>query len=129
MGEWTSLIYMFFKQAPHIKYIDDHQAYVFECAAGQCKGKNGRDVHCHLEKGDRKSTSNLSKHAKIFWGANTVEIADETCDVDTAHKVLSKTKLQDGSIIAEFTQIGKGKVTFSTHQLVLPMVQLGAMSC
>ena len=43
-------------------------------------------------------------------------MADETHDVDAAREVLSKTKLQDGSIIAEFARIGKGKVTFSTRQ-------------
>jgi hypothetical protein len=116
MNEWTSPIYVFFKQTPRIEYISDRRAHVFICAAGRCKGKNGRDVRRFLDKGDRKSTSNLRKHAKICWGSETVEAADDTRDVDAAREILSKTKLRDGSIIAEFARIGKGKVTFSTRQ-------------
>jgi hypothetical protein len=116
MCEWTSPIYVFFGPTPRIEYINDRRAHVFECAAGRCKGKNGKDVRRFLDKGDRKSTSNLRKHAKICWGADTVKMADETRDVDAAREVLSKTNLRDGSITAEFARIGKGKVTFSTRQ-------------
>ena len=50
MNEWTSPIYVFFKQTTHIEYVMDCWTHVFECAAGQYKGKNGRDI-CHfLEK-------------------------------------------------------------------------------
>ncbi len=86
------------------------------CVAGRCKGKNGRDVRRFLDKGDRKSTSNLRKHAKTCWGSEAVEAADNTCDVDAAREILSKAKKRDGSITTEFKRIGKGKVTFSARQ-------------
>jgi len=116
MKEWNSPIYVFFKRTPRIEYISERRTHVFVCAAGRCKGKNGRDVRRFLDKGDRKSTSNLRKHAKICWGSEAVEAADNTRDVDAAREILSKTKVQDGSITAEFARIGKGKVTFSTRQ-------------
>jgi hypothetical protein len=78
---------VFFRITPRIENIDDCRAQVFECAAERCKGKNGRDVRRFPDKGDRKSTSNLRKHAKICWGSDTVEKADETCDVDAAREV------------------------------------------
>ena len=116
MKEWSSPIYVFFKQTPRIEYVEDRRAHVFVCAAGRCKGKNKRAVRRFLDKGDRKSTSNLRKHAKICWGSEAVEAADNTRDVDAAREILSKAKLRDGSITAEFKRIGKGKVTFSTRQ-------------
>jgi hypothetical protein len=39
MKEWSSPIYVFFKQTPRIEYVEDHRAHVFVCAAGRCKGK------------------------------------------------------------------------------------------
>ena len=90
--------------------------HVFECAAGKCRGKNGRDVRRFLDTGDAKSTSGLRRHAKNCWGNEAVEAADGTQDLDSARIVLAKTKLRDGSITAEFERIGKGKVTFSHHQ-------------
>ena len=116
MKEWSSPIYVFFKQTPRIEYVEDRRAHVFVCAAGRCKGKNGRGFRRFLDKGDRKSTSNLRKHAKICWGSEAIEAADNTRDVDAAREILSKTKLRDGSITAEFKRIGKGKVTFSARQ-------------
>ena len=90
--------------------------HVFECAAGKCRGKNGRDVRRFLDTGDAKSTSGLRRHAKNCWGNEAVEAADGTQDLDSARIVLAKTKLRDGSITAEFERIGKGKVTFSHRQ-------------
>jgi len=46
--------------------------HVFECAAGKCKARNGRDVRRFLDKGDAKSTSNMRKHAKGCWGEEAV---------------------------------------------------------
>ena len=89
---------------------------MFECAAGKCRGKNGRDVRRFLDTGDAKSTSGLRRHAKNCWGNEAVEAADGTQDLDSARIVLAKTKLRDGSITAEFERIGKGKVTFSHRQ-------------
>jgi len=116
MKEWSSPIYVFFKQTPRIEYVEGRRAHVFVCAAGHCKGKNGRGVRRFLDKGDKKSTSNLRKHAKICWGSEAVDAANNTHDVDAAHEILLKAKVRDGSITAEFKRIGKGKVTFSTHQ-------------
>jgi len=58
----------------------------------------------------------MRKHAKICWGAETVTAADATKDLFGAREVLTKSKLKDGSITAEFARIGKGKVTYSHRQ-------------
>lgn len=117
MKEWTSPIYVFFKKSPRIDYVNGRRAHVFfTCAAGRCKGKNGRDVHRFLDKGNRKSTSNLRKHAKTCWRSEAVEAADNTHNVDAAREILSKAKKRDESITTEFKRIGKGKVTFSARQ-------------
>jgi hypothetical protein len=89
---------------------------VFMCAAGRCRGKNGRDVRRFLDTTDARSTSGLRRHAKNCWGSEAVEAADATKDLESARLVLSKTKLRDGSITAQFERIGKGKVTFSHRQ-------------
>ena len=96
--------------------MNDHRAHVFECAAGKCRGKHGRDVCQFLDTGDAKSTSGLGRHAKNCWGDEAVAAADSTQDLESARVVLAKTKLCDGSITAEFECIGKGKVTYSHHQ-------------
>lgn len=116
MQEWISPIYVFFRATPRIEYFKSRRAHVFECAAGRCKARNGGDVRRFLDKGDRKSTSNLRKHAKICWGDEAVEAADQTQDVDAAREILKKTNIRDGSIKAQFEQIGKGKVSYSTRQ-------------
>jgi hypothetical protein len=61
--DWTSPIYVFFRMSPCIEYVEGHHAHIFECTAGRCRGKNGRDVHRYLDKGDAKSTSGLYRHA------------------------------------------------------------------
>ena len=70
--DWTSPIYVFFRTSPRIEYVDGRHAHIFECAARKCQGKNGRDVHQYLDKGDAKSTSGLHRHATKCWGAETV---------------------------------------------------------
>ena len=114
--DWNSPIYVFFRPTPHIEYAQNHRLHVFECAAGKCKARNGCDVRCFLNKGDAKSTSNLQKHAKGCWGEEAVAAADNTRSIDAAREVLAKSKLQDGSITAEFERIRKGKVTYSHRQ-------------
>ena len=96
--------------------MNDRRVHVFECAAGRCRGKNGRDVRRFLDTGDAKSTSGLRWHAKNCWGDEAVTAADATEDLESARVVLGKTKLRDGSITAEFQRIGKGKVTYSHRQ-------------
>jgi hypothetical protein len=114
--DWTSPIYVFFRTSPRIEYVDGRRAHIFECAAGRCRGKNGRDVRRYLDKGDAKSTSGLRRHATKCWGAEAVKSADGTKDLDAACTILLKTKLRDGMITAEFERIGRGKVTYSHHQ-------------
>ena len=89
---------------------------MFICAAGKCRGKNGRDVWRFQDTGDAKSTSGLRRHAKNCWGSDAMEAADGTKDLESARLVLMKTKLQDGSITAQFERITKGKVTYSHCQ-------------
>jgi hypothetical protein len=114
--EWTSPIYVFFRTSPRIEYVDDRRVHIFECAAGRCLGKNGRDVRRFLDKGDAKSTSGLRRHATKCWGAETVKSADGTKDLEAARAVLMKTKLHDGTITAQFERIRRGKVTYSHRQ-------------
>ena len=115
--DWSSPIYVFFRKTPRIEYVNDRRLHVFECAAGRCRGKNGRDVRRFLDTADAKSTSGLRRHAKNCWGEEAVEAADKTQDLESARLVLTKTKLRDGSITAEFERIaGKGKVTYSHRQ-------------
>jgi hypothetical protein len=61
-------------------------------------------------------TSNLLRHAKICWGAGVVDGATAKHDIEAACEVLAKMKLQDGSILAEFQCIGKGKATYRHTQ-------------
>jgi hypothetical protein len=90
--------------------VDGHHAHIFECAAGRCRGKNGRDVHRYLDKGNAKSTSSLHRHAMKCWGTETVKSADGTKDLEAARAILLKMKLRDGTIMAEFERIGRSKV-------------------
>ena len=102
--------------SPRIDYVDGRRTHIFECAAGRCRGKNGRDVRRYLDKRDAKSTSGLRRHAIKCWGAETVKSADDTKDLEAARTILLKSKLRDGTIMAEFECIGKGKVTYSHRQ-------------
>src|ERR1700678_1393941 len=110
--DWTSPIYVFFRTSPHIECLDGRHVHIFECAAGRCRGKNGRDVRRYLDKGDAKSTSGLRRHAKKCWGAETVKSADGTKDLEAAPAILLKTNLHDGTITAEFERMGRGRVTY-----------------
>ena len=114
--KWSSPVYVFFKKTPQIEYKDGRRCHVFTCTAGNCRGRNGRKVVRFLDKGDANSTSNLLRHARICWGTEAVEAATSTHDLDAAREVLSKTKLRDGSILAEFQRISKGKVTYRHTQ-------------
>ena len=116
LKKWTLLVYVFFKQTPQIESKDGCRAHVFKCGAGWCKGRNSHYVYRFLDKGDVNSTSNLFCHAKICWGAEVVESATATHDLDAACEVLAKTKLRDGSILTEFQRIRKSKVTYRHTQ-------------
>lgn len=115
LREWDAPIYVFFKATPAIEYFDNRKAHVFECAARSCHCRS-RFVRRYLDKGDAKSTSNLRRHAKICWGAEAVLAADDTRDVRTARKALSKDASMDGSITSAFQRVAKGAVTYSHRQ-------------
>jgi len=114
--KWSSPVYVFFKRTPRIEDKGGRRCHVFECAASRCKGRNSRYVHRFLDKGDANSTSNLLRHAKICWETEAVEAATATHDLDAARDVLSKTKLRDGTILAEFQRLSKDKVTYRHTQ-------------
>jgi hypothetical protein len=114
--EWMAPIYAFFHATPVVKYISGRRVHAFQCLAKQCKAKNGREVRRYLDTSDRKSTGNLRKHAKLCWGDEEVEAADQTKDVDAARGAINVSKLKDGSLAASFIRIGKGKVTYSHRQ-------------
>jgi hypothetical protein len=113
--DWTSPVYVFFKQIPSIEYILGRRVHVFECTAVHCKGKaNGRKVRRYLDTTDAKSTGNLRKHAKVCWGDEAVAAADATKNVGVARETLSKMK--DSSIAAAFQRVSKDKMTYSHRQ-------------
>lgn len=58
-------------------HVDGHPCHDFQCCAPHCKGKGDKpgSVRHYLDTGDRKSMSNLHKHAKICWGTDVVQDA------------------------------------------------------
>jgi hypothetical protein len=111
--DWVSPIYVFFKWTPHIDYISNRRVHVFECTASHCKEKHGRNVQHFLDTGNAKSTSSLHQHAKMCWGDEAVNAADNTRDLDAAHTVLAKSGLKrNRSITNAFKRIGKEKLTY-----------------
>jgi hypothetical protein len=76
---------------PRIECIDGRRVHFFVCAASHCKGRNGRDVRRFLDTGDAKSTSGLRRHARMCWGDEAVDAADNTKDLEGAREVLAKT--------------------------------------
>ena len=70
-----------------------------------------------LDTGDARSTSGLRRHAKMCWGDEAVNTADNTKDLKGAHTILSKARLKrNGSITDAFEHIGKEKVSYSHRQ-------------
>jgi hypothetical protein len=119
--DWTAPVYAFYWAIPDIGYEDGHHFHSFRCAACGCT----KVVHRFLDKGDKKSTRNLLKHARTCWGAETVEkaqtmTADEVCE--------GITQLVDGSITTHFERRCREKITYShrphtkveTRYVVLP---------
>jgi hypothetical protein len=66
---------------------------------------------------DAKSMSNLRKHAKSCWGAETVEAADQTKDVTEAQDSVVKPLGKDGSITAIFERVGKERLLTHTDNI------------
>jgi hypothetical protein len=117
--EWTAPIYGFFEPRPSVEIVKGRRCHEFKCGALHCKGKGSkaRIVRRFLDTGDAKSTSNLRKHAKVYWGVDLVTQADETRDLASIRKGLAAArKLNNGTITACFEQQGKGKVAYSTRQ-------------
>ena len=107
--DWNAPIYAFYKPTPAIGYEGGRRYYEFKCAAKGCK----KGIRRYLDTKDAKSTSNMRKHAKNCWGADTVLAADNAKDVGMARDIL---KQRDSSITAAFERVGKGKVTYSHRQ-------------
>jgi len=118
MKQWNTPVYAFFRPTPAIEQIDGRRAHIFECSAKVCKGKgrHGRHVRHYLNTANATSTSNLRRHAKICWGADTVAAASIVKDVYATCAVLAKPALRDGSITAAFERVREEQVTFSHRQ-------------
>jgi hypothetical protein len=117
--DWTSPIYAFFNPHPLIEVINSRRCHEFVCTAPQCKGKGAKpQIVCRfLDTMDAKSTGNLRKHAKLCWGTDIIDKADDAKDIASIRKGLATAqKTRDGSITASFERIGKGKVTYMTRQ-------------
>lgn len=90
--------------------------YKFKCAATHCKHSSGRIVRRYLDKSDKKSTSNLRRHARNCWGDEIVKNADACGSVNLARGALKNVTLKDGSLTAVFERTGKGKISYSHRQ-------------
>ena len=104
---------------PLIDYVKDRRVHVFICGAQPCKGngKYGQQVRRYLDTGDKKSTSNLRRHARGCWGDEVVKAADNTKDVFAAREAMAKVMKRDGSITSAFERIGKqNQITYSHRQ-------------
>jgi hypothetical protein len=110
--DWNAPIYSFFHPVPTIDCDKGRRFHDFACAAKGCQKR----IHRYLDKADAKSTSNLRKHAKQCWGAETVEAADRMKDASEARRSGIASGHPNGSITALFERAGKGKVTFSHRQ-------------
>lgn len=121
MHDWNAPIYAFFEPVPTITYVDGRRVHVFKCISKSCmgKGRNPRLVNRYLDTGDRKSTGNLRKHAKLCFGDDAIRDADAIKDVQAMRNILAKNpdQLRDGSISAVLERAAKNKkVTYSHRQ-------------
>ena len=60
--------------------------------------------------------SNMQKYAKLCWGADAAKAADRIKNAKEACNSVIKPLTKDGSIMAIFECVGKGKVTYSHRQ-------------
>jgi hypothetical protein len=81
--DWNAPIYSFFHPVPTIDYDKGRHFHVFACAAKGCQKR----IHHYLDKANAKSTSNLQKHAKQCWGAETIEATDKMKDASKARQL------------------------------------------
>ena len=100
---------------PEVTYSPEgRHAHEFRCTSSHCRGKgaNGQIVRRYLDTSDRKSTSNLKRHAITCWGNKAVDdTLDAKVDIESAQKTLKTFK--DGSITVAFEWKGKEKVSYS----------------
>ena len=73
-------------------------------------------VHHFLNTGDARSTSNMQKHVRPFWGPEVLAAADSAQDTDEVCTKIVKSVLCDRSITMAFKRKGKGTVTYSHQQ-------------
>jgi hypothetical protein len=111
--EWTAPIYAFFRPVPIVEYVEGRRCHSFQCTAKSCKS---RGVRRYLDKGDANSTSNMRKHAKRCWGAETVLSADNAKNANVVRETTIKGLLDPQTITAAFERQGKDMVTFSHRQ-------------
>ncbi|KAF5312268.1 hypothetical protein D9619_003301 [Psilocybe cf. subviscida] len=114
--DWTAPIYVFFKEKVKIEIVRGRRCHVFQCAATNCLGANGRGVRRFLDKKDAKLTGNLHKHAIWCWGEKTVKAANSTANAASAREALASAKSLDVSITALFKRAAKATVTYSHCQ-------------
>jgi hypothetical protein len=113
--EWTAPIYAFFQPVPQVRHIDGRRCHTFLCAAKACLNRS-REVNRYLDKGDRKSTSNMRKHAKKCWGDDVVKHADAAKDAAEVRQKTVAGVLNPQSITVAFARKAKDKVTYMHRQ-------------
>jgi uncharacterized DUF497 family protein len=62
------------------------------------------------------STSNLRRHAKKCWGADTLTLADTAKGPEEVRDKITGAILKDSSVTVAFERKGKDKVTYSHRQ-------------
>ena len=129
--DWNAPIYAFFQPNPIVDHENGRRFHEFTCATKGCQKK----IRHFLDKKDATSTSNLRKHAKVCWGAETINAADQTKDASEAQSLVSLGH-KDGSITAVFERARKGNVTYSHRQhmktetkLVPPIKKYPILTC
>jgi hypothetical protein len=111
MKDWNTPVYAFFSPIPDIEYVDQCRCHVFKCLARGCPHK----IHRFLDKGDKTSTGNMSKHVQSCWGENVMKTICSAKNLAVACNEITEYT-DKGSITASFEQKGKGKVTYRHRQ-------------
>lgn len=78
-------IYAFFHPVPNVDYDNGRKFHEFTCSAKGCQKK----IRRYLDTKDAKSTSNLRKHAKLCWGMDTINAADQTKNASEARSLVN----------------------------------------
>ena len=102
---WRSPVYSFFKPEVSVEWVDGRPCHFFPCAAHRCKTDQG-GIRRYLDKHDKYSTANLTKHARRCFGPDAVKSASD-----------GATKDQSKSVFDAFARRGQEPVTFSHRSL------------